>query len=104
MKTAFLLFLAALGAGLGEGAAFAQLRQSHAQLRPLPQARKEALASGPKRFVDANRGDDAHEGSEDLPWQTLGHAFRQLKPGDTLYLRDGVFYEKPALTRSGTAV
>jgi hypothetical protein len=74
----------------------------HAPMRPLPAARAKNLAEGPKRFVDAVRGDDADDGSEKAPWKTLAHALRQLKPGDTLYLRGGVYYERPSLTQSGT--
>ena len=75
---------------------------THPAMRPLPIAVKGELAAGPKRFVDAAKGDDAHDGSQAKPWKTLAHSFRQLKPGDTLYLRGGVFYEKAALSRSGT--
>jgi hypothetical protein len=76
---------------------------SHPPMRPLPVAIKEPLAGGPKHFVDAAHGDDAKDGSEKAPWKTLVYAARQLKPGDTLYLRGGTYYEKVALTRSGTA-
>ncbi len=71
-------------------------------MRPLPVAVKSQPAAGPKLFVDSTRGDDGVAGSEEAPWKTLAHALRQLKPGDTLYLR-GIFHEKPALTRPGTA-
>lgn len=71
-------------------------------MRPLPQAVKAPLAVGPKLFVDAARGSDANAGSQAAPWKSLAHATRQLKPGDTLYLRGGTYYEKVALTRSGT--
>lgn len=74
----------------------------HPPMRPLPVARKQPLVQGPKYFVDAARGKDAAAGTQDAPWKTLAHAMRQLKPGDTLYLRAGTYYEKPALTRSGT--
>ena len=76
---------------------------THPPMRPLPTANQRAVAPGPKRFVDASRGDDAARGDEAAPWKTLAHALRQLKPGDTLYLRGGVYYEHVALTRSGTA-
>ncbi len=76
---------------------------SHPPLRPLPAARRTELATGPKRFVDPARGDDAAAGTEAAPWRTLGYATRQLAPGDTLYLRGGTYYEHVALTRSGTA-
>src|SRR5690349_8908730 len=72
---------------------------SHAPMRSLPVAQKRALAAGPKKFVDAKRGDDAAKGTEQQPWTTIKHALRQLQPGDTLYLRGGVYYEKIAPTR-----
>ena len=77
--------------------------RSHEPMRPLPTAAKLTLADGPRRFVDAAKGNDAAVGTEQAPWRTLAHSLRQLKPGDTLYLRAGTFYEKPYLTRSGTA-
>lgn len=77
--------------------------RSHTPTRPLPVAMKVALASGPKLFVDAAKGSDKNTGTEQAPWQTLGHALRHLKPGDTLYLRAGTYYEHPFLSRSGTA-
>src|SRR4051794_4857539 len=85
-------------AALGADATFA----SHPPMRPLPTARSFPLASGPKLFVDPARGNDANAGSEAAPWKTLTHAVRRLKPGDTLYLRGGIYYEKVALSRSGT--
>ena len=76
---------------------------THPPMRPLPIANQRALAPGPKQFVDASRGDDSASGDQAAPWKTLSHALRQLKPGDTLYLRGGIYYEHVALTRSGTA-
>lgn len=75
--------------------------RSHPPMRPLPIPRKTELATGPKKFVDAARGDDAAPGTQEAPWKSLGHALRQLNPGDTLYLRGGVYYEKAFLSRSG---
>lgn len=77
--------------------------RSHAPMRPLPAASTGLLAAGPKFYLDGERGNDANAGSEQSPWQTLAHALRQLKPGDTLYLRGGTYHEKVALSRSGTA-
>ncbi len=71
-------------------------------MRPLPKPLKMAVVSGPKFFVDAARGNDTNAGSERAPWKSLAHATRRLKPGDTLYLRGGTYYEKVALTLSGT--
>lgn len=53
-------------------------------------------------FVDAQRGNDAGNGSQATPWKSLAVAFKRLKPGDTLYLR-GKFYESPTLVTSGKA-
>ena len=36
-------------------------------------------------------GDDSQPGSFEQPWATLPYAFKQLKPGDTLYLRGGYY-------------
>ncbi|MCI0358266.1 MAG: DUF1565 domain-containing protein, partial [Planctomycetaceae bacterium] len=77
--------------------------QSHPPMRPLPAPRPRELASAGQRFVDAERGDDGADGTKSAPWKTLAHALRQLKPGDTLYLRGGTYYEKVALTRSGAS-
>ena len=77
--------------------------RSHPPMRPFPQALTTPLASGPKLFVDAARGNDVDAGAERSPWKTLGHALRRLKPGDTLYLRAGNYHEQVSLTRSGTA-
>jgi hypothetical protein len=71
-------------------------------MRPLPAARNRPVAGGEKRFVDAARGDDGANGQEQTPWKTLRHALRQLRPGYTLYLRGGTYYERVSLTQSGT--
>lgn len=75
--------------------------RSHAPMRPLPTPRKMELAPGPKKFVDATKGDDAAAGTEQAPWRSLAYAVRRLEPGDTLYLRGGTYYEKVSLSRSG---
>lgn len=77
--------------------------RTHPPIRPLPAPAKGEPVGGVKRFVDAARGDDAAAGTEKLPWRSLGHALRQLQPGDTIYLRGGTYYEKAFLSRSGTA-
>jgi Protein of unknown function (DUF1565) len=75
--------------------------KTHAPRRPLPVPVSKPLAAGPKLFV-ATTGNDANDGSEAKPWRTVQHALKRLKPGDTLYLRGGVYHEKVFLTRSGT--
>jgi hypothetical protein len=84
------------------GPAAAAPPQSHPPMRPLPTAIDRPLADGPKLYVDPARGNDTNPGSADAPWKTLAHAVRQLKAGDTLYLRGGTYHEKVSLTRSGT--
>lgn len=76
---------------------------SHAPVRPLPQASARALSNGPAKFVDAKSGDDANDGSEQKPWKTLGHSVTKLQPGDTLYLRGGVYYDHVTTTLRGEA-
>jgi hypothetical protein len=77
--------------------------RSHPPMRPLPVATKRALEKGPAFYVDAARGDDAQDGSRERPWKTIRHGVRRLRPGMTLYLRGGTYYERVSLTRSGTA-
>src|SRR5262245_38458915 len=77
--------------------------QSHAPMRPLPTAWKAPLEKGTTYFVDAAKGDDRNDGSKARPWKTVQHGAKRLKPGETLYLRGGTYYEKLHLTRSGTA-
>jgi len=74
---------------------------SHPPMRPLPEPSKRPIAKGPARFVDAARGDDANDGSLDAPWKTIAHGLKQMKPGDTLYLRGGTYYEPVVVAVSG---
>ena len=76
---------------------------SHPPMRPLPTPFQHNLVEGSRYFADADKGDDAHDGSLQKAWKTVQHAVRRLKPGDTLYLRGGTYREKVRLTRSGTA-
>ena len=75
---------------------------SHPPMRPLPVASNRPMAPGPNYFVDPLQGRDEGPGSEQAPWRSLSHAFRQLKPGDTVNLRGGVHYAHSTLSRSGT--
>ena len=75
--------------------------RSHPPVRPLPRASGRPLAKGPALFVDTLKGNDANNGSTARPWKTVAAAVKRLKPGDTLYLRGGTFYEQVTLTASG---
>jgi hypothetical protein len=71
-------------------------------MRPLPQPSKTPLdRASPARFVDAAKGDDGAAGTEQAPWKTLRQALRQLRPGDTLYLRGGTYYERLTIRAAG---
>jgi hypothetical protein len=86
------------------GLAYGQAKSaSHPPIRPLPTATKMPLAKGVTYFVDRAKGDDKNDGSEAKPWKSIQHGVQRMKPGETLYLRGGVYYEKVRLTRSGTA-
>ena len=76
--------------------------RSHPPMRPLPTPAMRDLSVGPQRFVDAARGDDGAAGTQQAPWKSLRHSLRQLKPGDTLYLRGGTHYEKSFVSQSGS--
>jgi hypothetical protein len=91
-------FLLAAGlAGAEDSARFA----SHPPLRPLPPPSERPLAGGPAIFVDPARGKDDGDGSEKSPWRTVNHALRRLSPGDTLYLRGGVYHENVYCAAAG---
>src|SRR5579862_9104115 len=70
-------------------------------IRPLPEISQRPKAEGPALFVDAVRGSDTNPGSEQAPWKTVQHALSQLAPGDTLYLRAGVYYETVRCSLAG---
>lgn len=76
--------------------------KSHPPMRPLAVGIDRPLATSPTYFVDPLRGNDADDGSLSHPWRTMQRGVRHLRPGDTLYLRGGVYYEKVFLTQSGT--
>jgi len=96
--------LCSLGALLGS-LCFANLLsaaiQSHPAMRPLPTISTRSLTSGPLKVVDARGGNDDNDGTQDRPWKTLHHAVKNLSPGETLYLRSGVYFENVSANLSG---
>lgn len=74
---------------------------SHAPMRPLPTPSTRALPQGPMFLVDAARGDDAAEGSAAKPWRSIAASLPKLRPGDTLVLRGGTYYEHLTLKLAG---
>lgn len=90
--------------GLMPTAAPAQPRfRSHPPLRTAPPPANRPLAKGPAFYVDPRQGDDDHEGGQADPWRTIGHALTVLRPGATLYLRGGTYYENVAVRLVGQA-
>jgi hypothetical protein len=71
-------------------------------MRPRPTAIDRPPAKHAGRFVDPD-GDDAADGSVARPWKTIGHAVKQLRPGDTLYLAGGTYHEAVTVSVVGTA-
>ena len=47
-------------------------------------------------------GDDAHEGTSAAPWATIQHAAEVLAPGNTVYVRGGVYHEQVVVSVSGS--
>jgi len=76
---------------------------SHSPLRQAPAPSKRPLAKGSAYYVDATTGRDSNSGNMAAPWQTIRHSLKQLKAGDTLYLRGGVYYEKTYVALHGKA-
>lgn len=75
---------------------------SHAPMRPLPAPFDRSLSGGSAYYVDARHGDDAAQGTEAAPWKSVNHSLAKLKPGDTLLLRGGTYYESVTCTVQGT--
>jgi hypothetical protein len=67
--------------------------RSHPPQRPLPDIAQRPLGKGPAFFLDPLQGKDDGTGAEKSPWRTFKHALAQVNPGDTLYLRGGVYRE-----------
>jgi hypothetical protein len=55
-------------------------------------------------YIAATGGSDSNSGSnQSQPWKTFKHAISKLKPGDTLLLLDGTFYQTLDIDVSGEA-
>lgn len=46
-----------------------------------------------KSYYLSEQGNDSWEGSKERPFCTFAYALKQLKPGDTLYIRGGIYTE-----------
>jgi len=82
--------------------AFAQEKfLSHPPQRPLPEASVRPLADGPAYYVDGKQGRDDNPGTKDRPWKTVQHGVDRVRPGETLILRGGIYYEHIVVKNSG---
>ena len=75
---------------------------SHPPVRLPPPPSSRPMGGGPSFFVDASQGNDGHAGTIKAPWLTINHALSQLNPGDTLYLRGGIYFENVYCAVAGT--
>jgi hypothetical protein len=55
--------------------------------------RQQVCASDGSYYVDPIKGSDDNPGTLSAPWKTLAAGIPKLKPGNTLYLRGGVYWE-----------
>ena len=75
--------------------------KSHRPLRDAPTPANRPLPDGRTFYADPAAADDSGDGSKERPWKSIGHAVRQLKAGDTLCLRGGIYYERVYLAVAG---
>jgi hypothetical protein len=75
---------------------------SYPPLRPLPKSSDRPMPATPARFVDPVNGNDSAAGSMEQPWKTLNFALRQLRAGDTLCLRGGIYWEHVTASPKGS--
>ncbi len=55
-------------------------------------------------YYISTTGDNANPGTIDLPWRNIQYACNRVKPGDTIYMRGGLYRdEQVTLSRSGTS-
>jgi hypothetical protein len=67
--------------------------------KPAPPSAGNPASAG--RYVaqeDAKASDD-NDGSEAAPWKTIARSLKTLKPGDTVFVKKGVYREEIVLTR-----
>lgn len=58
---------------------------------------------GEAAYYVSPEGDDNNPGSFRLPWRTISKVTDMVEPGDTVYIRSGVYLESVDFTTSGTS-
>ncbi len=59
-----------------------------------------SLIQGSTYYV-AKNGNDLNPGTENLPWKTIQKAANTLLPGDMVYVKNGIYNERVAPSKSG---
>ncbi len=59
----------------------------------------EAIAA---TYYVATNGSDSNSGSASFPWATFNHVMTRVQPGDTLIIKDGTYYQRLLILRSGS--
>jgi hypothetical protein len=54
-------------------------------------------------YYVSTSGNDSNPGTYEQPWRTISKAARTLKPGDTVYIREGIYSESVHFETSGTS-
>lgn len=57
--------------------------------------------SGTTYYVDADEGDDSHEGTAAQPFKTIQYAVDRMQAGDTCIVREGVYSEEVKIEKDG---
>jgi hypothetical protein len=60
------------------------------------------MSRGSGEYVVATWGDDANPGTLAAPWRTIQHALEEIRPGERLVIREGVYNENVTFKKSGT--
>lgn len=63
----------------------------------------DSVLSSPKTFYVSAKGDDSNPGSFVAPFKSIGKGASVLGPGDTLFVRGGIYNEAVTIVNSGTA-
>lgn len=64
--------------------------------------KSKASVLGTEYYVSQS-GSNTNPGTKERPWKNILYGFNKMTPGDTLYVRQGVYNEKLSLSRSGSA-
>jgi parallel beta-helix repeat protein len=61
------------------------------------------IMAGAQPYYVSPSGNDANPGTFSKPWRTIRKAASKVLPGDTVYIRGGVYRESVDFTKSGTS-